>query len=360
MATSFVRVEQTIGDKMRTQEIRPTDEMTSVIGTQHTGNVDAWIETCRAVFGIAPLNREGAPKEYRAKSWFVDPISISHAHYCGMATQRRNWHIEETGRQIHVHRYAKGCSSLVSDGVPLESSTGAVTLLDYGRPFTSLHADNECHSFFVPYDAIGYRPSDAPHALNYSAQTQMGRLLGREMDNLLSQLSRGATHINPQDVERFLSCVEVAMSPTTASPSACQHVRECLKRGIQDFIEQRLQSPDLSARMILENFGVSRASLYRLFDEDEGVRSYINRRRLVRAVTDLAKKPLRWGHIHRVSERWGFTSDASFSRMVKRKFGVAPGSLFEMPIQFRNHESPISNVQAMMMRRARTSILEFN
>jgi AraC-like DNA-binding protein len=345
---------------MRQQEIHSAHEMTSVIATQHAGNVDAWIETCGAIFGVAPLNREDAQKEYHAKSWYIDPLSISHTHYYGMAAQRRNLHIDETGRQIHVHRYAKGRSSLVSDGVPLECNAGAVTLLDYGRPFTSLHTDNECHSFFVPFDAIGYRPSDAPHAIAYSLQTRMGQLLGYEMDNLLSQLSRGATHICPEDVDRFLGCVEVAMSPSTASPNACQRVRDCLKRKIQDFIEQRLKSPDLSASMILKNFGVSRASLYRLFDEDDGVRTYINHRRLVRAVTDLAHEPMRWGQIHRVSERWGFTSDASFSRMVKREFGVAPGSLFEMPVRFGNHESPSSDVQAMMMRRARTPLLELN
>ncbi|NQY15473.1 MAG: helix-turn-helix domain-containing protein [Henriciella sp.] len=343
---------------MQKQYTNPPHKMTSVIARQHAGNVDAWIEACGANFGNAPLSRDDALKEYRAKSWFVDPISVNHTHYYSMATQRRNWHIEETGGQIHVHRYAKGRSSLLSDGVPLECSKGAVTLLDYGRPFSSLHSDNECHSFFVPYDAIGYHPSDAPHALVYSAQTRMGQLLGYEMDNLLSQLSRGATHICPDDVERFVSCVEVAMSPKTASPSACQRVRDCLKRRIQDFIEQRLKSPDLSTTTILKNFGVSRASLYRLFDEEHGVRTYINHRRLVRAVTDLAETPMQWGQIHRVSERWGFTSDASFSRMVKREFGVAPGSLFEMPVRFGNHESPSSDVQAMMMRRARTPILE--
>ena len=337
---------------------RPQDAVIPVIATQHQGNVDAWIETCGAVFGIAPLNREDAQKQYHAKSWFVDPLSISHTHYYSMAAQHRNWHIEETGGQIHVHRYAKGSASLVSDGVPLESNTGAITLLDYGRPFTSLHTNNECHSFFVPYDAIGYRPSDAPHALVYAAQSRMGQLIGAEMDNLLSLLSLNPSHVSSEDVARFVSCVEVAMSPTTASPTACQRVRDCLKRSIQKFVEHRLQSPDLSTTLILQNFGVSRASLYRLFDEDDGVRTYINRRRLVRAVTDLAHAPQQRGHIHTVSERWGFTSDASFNRMVKRTFGVAPGSLFEMPMRFGDHQSPGSKVQAMMMQRAQKRVLE--
>lgn len=331
--------------------------MIPVFSLYREGSVDSWIDTCGALFGIAPLNGEDTQKHHYTSSWFIDPISISASHYYGMAAQHRRWHVEESGAQIHVHRYVHGSASVESDGLPIECDTNAITLLDYGRPFTSLHTNNECQSFFVPYTAIGYQPSDAPHALVYSGQSRIGQLIGREMDNILSQLTGGASALLAEDIQRFLGCVEVAMSPETASPSASQRVRESLKRAIQLFIEQRLASPDLNTTLILQNFGVSRPSLYRLFDAEDGVRTYINHRRLVRAVTELASAPLQRGNIHKVSERWGFNSDASFNRMVKREFGVAPGSLFGMPIRFGN-ESPVSEIQAWMIERAKPRHLE--
>ncbi|MEL6826812.1 MAG: helix-turn-helix domain-containing protein [Pseudomonadota bacterium] len=339
---------------MKPLEFSQPTESIPVFSSYQAGSVDAWIDTCATIFGIAPLNKDDARKDYNSASWFMDPITISNSHYYSMAAERRNWHINEAGAQIHVHPYAYSCASVESAGLPVECATGAITLLDYCRPFTSLHTDNECHSFFVPHDAINYRPSDAPHALAYSAHSQIGQLIGREMDNLLAQLKGGATMIAPADVRRFLGCIEVAMSPETASKSATAQFRESLKRAIQLFIEQRLDSPNLSATLILQNFAVSRASLYRLFDVEGGVRNYINHRRLVGAVTELAGTPRTRGQIHRVSERWGFSSDASFNRMVKREYGVTPGALFQMPVQFAETFTPSSGVQALMLDKART------
>lgn len=331
---------------------QPDSNPVPVFSNKHRGNVDTWINVCGAMFGVAPLNKSDVERNYSTNSWFIDPITVSNSKYFAMAASRKNWHIEESGRQIHVHRYAYGRASVQTDGVPIECDTGAITLLDYGRPFTSLHTSNDCQSFFVPYDAIGYEPSDAPHALVYQTYSTVGALIGREMDNLLSQLNRGATFIAPADIQRFLGCVEVAMCPETASPSATAHMRESLKRAIQYFIEEHLDSPDLNTTLILQNFGISRASLYRMFEADAGVRAYINHRRLMRAVTDLASAPKRRGLIHRVSERWGFSSDAAFSRMIRSKFGVAPGSLFQMPLQYGSERPPKSDIEAMMLDRA--------
>lgn len=306
------------------------------------------------MFGLSPLMQADTQKQYTSRAWYADPITIGRSSYYAMASERRNWHVEESGGQIHVHRFYRGRSSLETNGLPLECDTGAITLLDYGHPFKAVHTNNECHSFFVPYDVIGYRPSDAPHAIVYPPQSKMGELIGREMDNLLSQLEHGAVFLDQRDIDRFLGCVEVAMCPKSASPSAAAHLRESLKRSIQLFIEQRLHTFDLNTSLILRNFGVSRASLYRMFEPESGVRAYINHRRLMRAVVDLSVEPTRRGHIREVSERWGFASDASFSRMVKNVFGVAPGSLFKMPLQFTSDGKTRSALQSLMLKRAKS------
>ncbi|MEO1188510.1 MAG: helix-turn-helix transcriptional regulator [Pseudomonadota bacterium] len=340
---------------MRPHDVAHPANAVPVLSHAQEGPLESWIDTCSTIFGIAPINRDDEQKDYRSQSWFLDPIMVSNSHYYSMAAERRNWHIQEAGAQIHVHRYTYGCASVESCNTPVECETGAVTLLDYCRPFRSVHTDNNCQSFFVPHDAINYRPSDAPHAVTYSPYSRIGLLIGQEMDNLLSQLRSGADFIDPDDIQRFLGCVEVAMSPQTASKSARLLMRASLKDAIQLFIEQRLGWPNLTTTLVLQNFGVSRATLYRMFEAEQGVRTYIGHRRLIRAVVDLASAPSTRGHIHKVAERWGFTSDASFNRVVRRRFGVAPGSLFQMPIQYANQFSPSSSVQALMLAKARTA-----
>lgn len=317
------------------------------------GPLDLWLSACAAIFGLSPIEREDADKDYSVAAWYVEPISIINSNYEGMVTQHSRWHVEESGHQIHVHKYASGRASVETAGLPVECETGAITLLDYSRPFTSLHTKNDCHSFFVPHWAIGYEPSDTYHAPVYAPETTIGRLLQQEMDHLMALMKGGVTSVDPSDVERFLGCVEVAMSPQQASMSARMRARESLKRSIQTFIEERLAYDDINVTLILKNFGVSRASLYRMFERDDGVRTYIARRRLYRAVTDLASAPHQRGKIHEVSEKWGFSSDANFNRMVKREFGVTPGSLFRMPITQVDDVEPLSIVQDMMNKAAR-------
>lgn len=312
------------------------------------GPIDLWMYACASFFGIAPTDKNDADKEFSMASWFVDPITIIHSKYPGMVSQHSNWHIEETGNLIHVHRYASGRVSFETAGLPVECETGAIALLDFSRSFTSVNTNNDSHSIFVPHSAIGYTPSDTLHAPVYSAESMMGRLIGREMDNLLNQLKNGARAIAPDDVKRLLGCVAVGMSPDTAQQSARAYARDSLKRSIQTFIEDRLTDLDLSVTTVLHSFGVSRASLYRMFEAEDGVRNYINRRRLYRAVTNLAENPLRRGQIHNVAEHWGFSSDASFNRMVRREFGVAPGSLFAAPINKPIDAPPMSIVQEKM------------
>ncbi len=324
-----------------------------VIKSVHNGSIELWMTACAAIFGLSPIEKEDAHQDYCVASWHVHPVTIINSRYHGMVTRHSPWHVEESGGQIHVHRYRHGRASVETAGLPVACETNAITLLDYSRPFTSLHTENICESFFVPHQAINYQPSDALHAPVYDASSTLGHLLGQEMDHLLDQLKAGATQISPDDIQRFLGCVEVAMSPNEASESARARARKSLKIAVQRFIEERLDWPHLNVTLILQNFGVSRASLYRMFEAEDGVRSYINSRRLYRAVTQLAENPLRRGQIHDVAERWGFSSDASFNRMVNREFGVAPGSLFEAPINDPIDVQPISVVHEKMNAAAR-------
>ena len=312
---------------------QPQPDLLPVIEVLQQGSLDVWAAACGTIFDVSPVNHQDS-NQYSARTWYVEPLIVAQTSYHSMVSNHNAHHIQESGGYLNVHRYVSdGTITVDSNSMPLSCERGDIVFLDYSRPFRSVHPNNICQSFIVPHAAIGYAPSDARHAFVLTSDSKMGHLIGQEMDAILSQLSQGEKLLSELNVQRFLGCVEVAMSPGHASKSARAFARESLKHAIMDFIEQNLSKPDMNVTLILRNFGVSRASLYRMFEKEDGVRNYINQRRLCRAVIDLAARPNVRGQIHRVAERWGFKSDASFNRTVRRSFGLAPGSLFQMPFQ---------------------------
>ena len=75
--------------------------------------------------------------------------------------------------------------------------------------------------------------------------------------------------------------------------------------------------------MLAERFSMSRATLYRLFEDFGGVRHYIQMRRLLQAYRSLAR--MREGdRIGAIALRFGFSDQAAFSRAFRAAYGLSP------------------------------------
>lgn len=132
---------------------------------------------------------------------------------------------------------------------------------------------------------------------------------------------------------RFIACVRVALSPEPVGPDIRRRARDALRDLICDFLKQNLNLRELGAALILRKFGVSRATLYRMFQPFGGLRVYISNQRLLHAALDLSRlEPVR-GSIVRTAERWGFSSAVHFNRSIRGTFGTSPGELFEVPLE---------------------------
>ena len=93
---------------------------------------------------------------------------------------------------------------------------------------------------------------------------------------------------------------------------------------ISRFIEANLASRELSVEGITSTFGLSRASLYRLFEPVGGVACYIRSRRLVRARNELTAPGLQDRRIGPIAYRAGFQSIAAFNRAFREAYGEPP------------------------------------
>lgn len=89
------------------------------------------------------------------------------------------------------------------------------------------------------------------------------------------------------------------------------------------YVGAHLHRPEMSPETLTRAIGVSRSTLFRLFEPFGGVARYITAERLkaARRALDGADRHRR---ISDVARHYGFSTDAQFSREFKRRFGMSP------------------------------------
>ncbi|HUA78154.1 MAG TPA: helix-turn-helix domain-containing protein [Acetobacteraceae bacterium] len=97
--------------------------------------------------------------------------------------------------------------------------------------------------------------------------------------------------------------------------------------AIKRFIEANLESESATVPGLCRRFGLSRASLYRLFAREGGIARYIQRRRLNRAFAMLASPAGPRARLIDLAVAFQFSSDNTFIRAFHRHFGLTPGAV---------------------------------
>jgi AraC-like DNA-binding protein len=98
------------------------------------------------------------------------------------------------------------------------------------------------------------------------------------------------------------------------------------KARIRHYIARSLGDPGLSPARICRDVGISRASLYRLFEPEGGVANYILARRLEQASKRI-RDPGEVRNLSQIALSLGFRSGSELSRSFKRMFEVTPSDL---------------------------------
>lgn len=94
---------------------------------------------------------------------------------------------------------------------------------------------------------------------------------------------------------------------------------------VRQFIEENIQHQDLGIELLCARFGLSRTPLYKLFEVDGGIVSYIRSRRLARAMLMLSGVEGRsHQRVSSVAYACGYQSAKMFSRAFHRRYGVNP------------------------------------
>ena len=108
--------------------------------------------------------------------------------------------------------------------------------------------------------------------------------------------------------------------------------------AIKAEIERSLTDPALGPQALLDRFGITRSTLYRLFEPSGGVAAYIAKRRLrlaFRRITDPAESGLR---VSQLAFDLGFSHASAFTRAFGEFFGMSPKDAKALAVQPEEHE----------------------
>jgi AraC-like DNA-binding protein len=120
--------------------------------------------------------------------------------------------------------------------------------------------------------------------------------------------------------------VAAAVAPSAARPPvARQQIDLGRKERVRQAVRRHLRTPTLGPKTLSRLVGMSRSSLYRLFEDTGGLARYIQRERLLEARAALSSLTTT-EFISAIAEDLCFADASSFSRAFKREFGYSPGA----------------------------------
>lgn len=292
------------------------------------GSATDWQSICAPLVAAFPIRTEAMQRQFISRTWSVGPCLFCRASFGGQVLRRTLEHISSLNNFVVISRYLSGHIVGATEGVPFGVRSGTIVLRDLSQRFEALLFPFSIELVFVPSRILGLHEADQPALRMLRQDTAEALPLQTALNEAFLSLSGGSDVFSVKALEQLINCAKANLEGPRNHYSPRQSARLVQRAAIDRFIEDNLSRLDLAAEVIVPEFGVSRATLYRLFEDEGGVRKYIVDRRLFRALLDISDGGRRRGNIQQAAKRWGFSSAANFNRSVRQVFGGTPGALF--------------------------------
>lgn len=305
-------------------------------------NILAWREAVATLFDIDEL-ASSDQSGFRAdlRSYAMGPILLGLARASGQCFRRTPETIARSGvDHIILQLYLSGGYDGRAGHTAVHVGAGDVCVLDLAQTLETRATAFESLTLVVPrpmFDAHLIRVEDL-HGLVLPADGALARLLARHMAALFEAAPQMTLEQCQSVVEGTVSFIVACLKGELERRDADRSTTaDASLFRIRQYIEARLADADLTANSVAAHFGMSRASLYRLFTPLGGVADYIRSRRLHRAFFDLAATGSRTTRISEVARRWQLGTDAHFTRSFKTAYGITPRAAREAALLGLQH-----------------------
>ena len=216
------------------------------------------------------------------------------------------------------------------DGIRISIPAGAACLFNFQSPADIWSSRGDCIAIALPRASLAPYLAN-PDSVSGTVLTSDAPLCGILCDHIGGMLAT-APRLTLDDatglVRSAAAMIGVCFGAAAAPKSdVAAKLREASLVAIRRHIDATLGAPELGAEQLTAMFGLSRASLYRLFEPMGGVADFIRRRRLRKALLDLSSAEFAHLQVAEIALRLGFASGASFARAFKASYKINPSDI---------------------------------
>lgn len=287
---------------------------------------DAWRETLRCVYDVAPLEDVATEAEYM-DGWLVDSLIFSEVSFSNQTFSHHAHHLQDAN-YLSFQIYKSGGAAGVAADQSWIMRTGEVHIFDFSREFHSIAEKSVVSGVTIPHEAVGYDPAKHPVHMMFCGNSAIGGVLKEGYYSLQRRLPE----LNQEEAtvlaNGFCGLVRSIISPQmTKQPTQAKRFAAERRVAMRSYLDRHLSDPNLGIDDLLDTFGVSRPSIYRDFGDAGGVTSYINGRRLDRAFHQLISTRPSHGRVKEIAHKIGFSHASHFNRLFRQRFGITPGAV---------------------------------
>ncbi|WP_185969872.1 helix-turn-helix domain-containing protein [Rhizobium straminoryzae] len=146
------------------------------------------------------------------------------------------------------------------------------------------------------------------------------------LQGLAATLLRALAAPAPMELSAFsrplMDLMALILGPAGKDAGTAAHAD--LRRRLRRHIQDNLASDGMTADSICADLRLSRSQLYRQFEGEGGVETYIRRRRLARSLQMLSDPACAERRIGEIAYEAGFADEAHFSRLFRQHYGLSP------------------------------------
>lgn len=226
-----------------------------------------------------------------------------------------------------IQVYTAGGYSGHLDDRPVTVRPGDLVTLDMTRQTRTLSLASSNITVLVPRDLVKSR--QIPHGLMTRGLRGgiLGGMLADHLVGLSQRLPTMPLSTGAAAATATLALYEAALAPIDEMlGAAVEPLRDLLFQRARRLVDTRITTGKIDIASLAADLGVSRSTLYRLFEPQKGVEAYITERRLAhvrRALSD--DNDTR--RIGTIAAAYGFDDHSNFSRIFKRRYGQTPAEL---------------------------------
>jgi AraC-like DNA-binding protein len=318
------------------------------VSSQETGGPAAFHsfhEAVAPIFDIAPVEDGGLDSFSCAMSSFhLNSLMIGLVQSDPLVFERSASLLIDSGiDHLLVQLYIEGGFSGMAADRPIEVEAGDICIFDLSNTLSTRSTAFSNVTFLVPRTimAASFASVGCLHGLVLKSGEPQTLLLADYIKALavrvISLSSEDATTA-ARSVISLLANVICGNPKMGAQPIAPQPKSQLLQ--ITQFIKQNLSDPTLGAVKLAQQFDMSRATLYRLFEPLGSVAEYIRHERLAGAAIEISALGPSKAKIAEIARRWGFDHERTFNRAFKLHFGLPPSAVRQHGLASVLHVSP--------------------